>query len=63
MATDYQQVLYTLQHRIDSDADQQRFKVRALSEAEWAEIAEATDMRLPAAYYGFIREIGVGEFF
>ena len=63
MATDYQRALYTLQHWIDSDAEQQRFKVRALSEAEWAEIAEATDMRLPAAYYEFIREIGVGEFF
>ena len=63
MATDYQRALRTLQHWIDSDAEQQRFKVRALSEAEWAEIAEATDMRLPAAYYEFIRQIGVGEFF
>lgn len=30
MATDYQRALYTLQHWIDSDAEQQRFKVRAL---------------------------------
>ena len=63
MATDYQQALHTLQHWIDSDTEQQRFKVHALSGAEWADIAEATDMRLPAAYYEFIRQIGVGEFF
>ena len=63
MATDYQRALHTLQHWINSDTEQQRFAVRTLSEAEWAEIAEATDMRLPAAYYEFFRQIGVGEFF
>ena len=63
MATDYQRALHTLRHWIDKDTEQQRFAVRALSEMEWAEIAEATDMRLPAAYYEFIRQIGVGEFF
>ena len=63
MATAYQRALHTLQHRINSDTEQQRFAVRALSETEWADIAEATDMRLPAAYYEFIRQIGVGEFF
>ena len=63
MATDYQRALHTLRHWIDSDVEQQRFAVRALSEMEWAEIAEATDMRLPVAYYEFIRQIGVGEFF
>ena len=63
MATEYQRALHTLQHWIASDAAQQRFDVRALSEAELADIMEATDMRLPAAYYAFIRQIGVGEFF
>ena len=63
MATDYQRALHTLRHWIDSDVEQQRFAVRDLSEMEWAAIAEATDMRLPAAYYEFIRQIGVGEFF
>ena len=63
MATDYQRALHTLRHCIASDTEQQRFAVRTLSEAEWVEIAEATDMRLPAAYYEFIRQIGVGEFF
>ena len=63
MATEYQRALHTLQHWITSDAAQQRFVVRALNEAELADIMEATDMRLPAAYYAFIRQIGVGEFF
>ena len=63
MATEYQRALHTLQHWITSDTAQQRFQVRTLSEAELADIMEATDMRLPAAYYEFIRDIGVGEFF
>ena len=63
MATDYQRALHTLRYWIDSDTEQQRFAVRTLSAAEWADIAEVTDMRLPAAYYEFIRQIGVGEFF
>ena len=63
MATDYQRALHTLRYWIDSDTEQQRFAVRTLRETEWTEIAEATDMRLPAAYYEFIRQIGVGEFF
>ena len=50
MATDYQRALHTLQHWINSDTEQQRFAVRTLSAAEWADIAEVTDMRLPAAY-------------